>query len=173
MTKAFCLALLLGWLILAPQVVETANASASAQASNSSTNSVGSGSIKLTAVALSTSPNSGTSLALTYSSNRAYFYLKNFGTATLTGFSVTQTNTTSTLRYCIGQAFKTNSSTICADNSSAFLVGTGTSLPGKTFSTALPTGTAYAFCSARTNSGSNTISVSVSSSNVTPTVTSS
>ena len=174
MNKALCLALLLGWLILAPQIVETADASAAATASNAVTNSVGSGSFMLTAVAASTDTNTGTSLALAYSSNRAYFFLKNFGTETLNGFDITQSNANSTLRYCVGQAFKTSSTTQCQDNSTAILVGTAASLTGNLFTTALSAGSSYAFCSSRTGgSGANTVGVSVRSSNTTASVTNS
>lgn len=171
MKRVLSCVLLLGWLTGAPQVVSAAEASVAATASNSVPNSVSSGAIKLTAVFLSTSPNSGLPLNITsFTSNRAYFYLTNFGTVNLLGFDVAQSNSTSTLRYCAGQEFRANSSTKCLDNSNAISVGQGLSLPGNVFSTALAPNTSYVFCSTRTNMAANVVSVSVSPSNVTPSV---
>jgi hypothetical protein len=179
MKKSFCLVLLLGVLILAPSGAEAAVGLTLATASNASTNTVSTGTIKLTAVPLSTSANSEASLTLSYTGNRATFSLKNFGTETLNQFDITQTNPASTLQYCVGQDFKSNSSTRCADNSTAFVItlggahegNNGTSGVAITFSTPLPPGTSYTFCSSVSKSGPNTVSISVSSSYITPSVT--
>jgi hypothetical protein len=166
MKKALCFALLLGWLIVAPQVVERAAASASATASNSVTNTVSSGSFLLTAVQHSSDSNTGTGLALTMSGGQGFFYLKNFGTTSLKGFSLSQTRNSSTVRYCVGQEFKVGDATTCFDNTAAILVGSGTSIPGVIFATALSPGASYAFSSSFNGSAGNIVSVTVTAANI-------
>ncbi len=161
-----CFVLLLGGLLLAPQGVGAAHAAAGAQAQSSSSQAVVSATFILTAVTNSADPNSGRNLALSINSRRGFFYLKNFGTTSLTGFSMTQTRSNSTVRYCVGQEFRSGSATTCVDNSTAILVGTGISLTGRTFTTALPPGGFYAFSSSFTSGSTNTVSVSVSRSNI-------
>lgn len=169
MKKALCLTLLLGFLVLVPQAAEQAQAASNAIASNSAAHSVGSGTIKLTAVTLATGPDSGTFLTPVYNSKSAIFYLKNFGTKTLNGFSVTQTDSSSVLRYCVGQAFQPGSSTVCADGTNAVSAGTGTTTA--VFTTPLPPGMSYVFSSqVQSGNSSNRVDISVGPSNITSTI---
>ena len=168
MKKASSLLLLLGLVIMIVQGGVAAEAVTKAKATSSAQQSVTSATIKLTAIATSTGPNTGTSLALTVSNRQAFFYLKNFGTTTLNGFSLVQTRSTSTIRYCVGQEFRAGNPTTCADNSAAISLGSGTTLAGKTFATPLAPGAFYAFSSQFTSGSTNTISsVTVSHSNIT------
>jgi hypothetical protein len=173
MKKALSLPLLLGMIVMILQGGVAAEAFSSASSTNSAPQSVTSGSFILTAVNTATSANTKQALALTISSRRGFFFLKNFGSTTLNGFSLTQTRSTSTVRYCIGQEFKAGDPRTCFDNSAAILVGTGTSLTGRTFLAPLAPGAFYAFSSQFTSGSTNTVSVSVSRSNITPTATSS
>jgi hypothetical protein len=168
MKKAFSLLSLLGMItMMILQGGMAAEAVAKAQAVSSVTQSVGSATMKLTAIATSAGANTGTSLALTVSNRQAFFYLKNFGTMTLNGFSMTQTRSTATIRYCVGQEFRTGNPTTCFDNTAAILVGTGTAIGAKTFTVPLATGGFYAFSSISTSGSSNTVSVTVSRANIT------
>lgn len=171
MKKAFSLLLLLG--LITMMIVQggvAAVAVAQARAVSAVQQSVGSATMKLTAIATSAGANTGTSLALSVTNRQAFFYLKNFGTTTLNGFNVTQTRSTSTLRYCVGQNFKPGDAVTCVDNTAAIVVGRGSPLNGITFSTPLAPGAFYAFSSQFTSGSTNTISsVTVSRANITNT----
>lgn len=149
--------------------VTAISASQASLGAKSSQNQVFStGKIQLTAVSAANDSNSGTSLTLNMPSKRDFFFLKNFGTETLNGFTITQTLASSTLRYCVNQLFKSGSTTQCADNSSAISVGNGINPGHKVFTTPLTSGNSYQFSSTATGNGSNTISVSVSAIDYTP-----
>jgi hypothetical protein len=173
MKKALSLPLLLGMIVTVLQGGVAAEAFSSASSTNSAPQSVTSASFVLTAVNDPSNANSGKSLALSVSSRRGFFFLKNFGSTALTGFSMTQTRSTSTVRYCVGQVFRTGNATTCLDGTAAILIGTGTSLPNRTFTVPLAPGLSYAFSSSFTSGSTNTVSVSVSRSNITSTTTSS
>ncbi len=175
MKRALCLALLLGVSILAPQAAESAYGSSAAEATNTAAQDFGTGTIILTAVANATDSNTQKSLALSYNrANQAFFYVTNFGTETLNSFTLTQTNSASTIRYCVAPAgFKSNSTMLCTDNTNAILVGSGTSLLNKSLTPALPKTTTYAFSSTRANGSGDTVGIKVGPANITSSVTNS
>ena len=146
--------------------ISVGNASLGARSSQNQVFSTGK--IQLTAVSSANDLNSGTSLALNMPSKRDFFFLKNFGTETLNGFTISQTLASSTLRYCVNQLFKSGSTIICADNTNAFIVGNGLNLGHIHYSYPLVAGNSYQFSSTATTNGSNIISVSVSSNDYTP-----
>ena len=149
--------------------VSAISASQASLGAKSSQNQVFStGKIQLTAVSAANDSNSGTSLTLNMPSKRDYFFLKNFGTETLDGFTISQTLASSTLRYCVNQLFKSGSSILCADNSSAISIGNGLNIGHLYFAIPLAVGNSYQFSSTATGNGTNTISVSVSAIDYTP-----
>ncbi len=167
MKKVLSLLLLFGMIMAILQGGVAAEAASRAKASSAVQQSATTATFKLTAVRNSTDANTGTALALTVMNRQGFFYLKNFGTTPLNGFSMTQSRSTSTVRYCIGQNFKPGDATTCLNNTAAIVVGRGSPLNGVTFTTPLAPGAFYAFSSAFTTGSSNTVNVSVSRANIT------
>jgi len=168
MKKALSLLLLLGGIISVLHGGVAAEASTTATSANSARQSVGSGSFILTAVATAASVNTGTALVVTTVNNDGFFFLKNFGTEALNGLSMTQTEQASTIRYCLASDFVSGDPTKCADGSDAISFGSGKTISGKTLRTALAPGASYAFsCHLGPGNKTTTISVSVSSANIT------
>ena len=167
MKKALSLLLLFGGIISILQGGVAAEASTTASSTNSARQSVGTGSFILTAVATSSSSNTKAALVVTTVNSEGFFYLKNFGTEALSGLSMTQTVSASTIRYCIGTDFTAGDPTKCADGSNAISFGNGQTMTGKTLRTALAPGASYAFSCHLNSATTTTISVSVSSANLT------
>jgi hypothetical protein len=165
--KILSFALLLGLTLAVVLEGERAEASSSAQSTNATSQSVTSATFSLAAVAKSTDGNGGAALAVTITGQQGFFYLKNFGTTTLNGFSMTQVRPNSTVRYCVGQEFKAGDATTCFDNTAPILVGSSKTLPDTTFTSPLSPGSFYAFSCVVTGGGTNTFSVSVSRANIT------
>ena len=106
-------------------------------------------SFNVAAVTAAASPNpNSTPLSISIVKNSTYyFYLKNFGLSPVTGYSATL-SISSSLYYCVGQLFKSGQYNICADNSAAKSLNSGTAgttFTNMTLTTALPAGSSYEF----------------------------
>ena len=112
--------MVLGALLLAPQVTDLASGAVSAFAGNSQTQGISTATYLAAAVSATgtTNPKQSLQIATGGNTNPQYFYVKNFGTDALIGFGFTGTATSGTLTYkrCpVGTSFST--ATRCSDSS--------------------------------------------------------
>jgi hypothetical protein len=119
---------LLGALLLAPQVRDTAGASALARASNTATQMLSTGTYLAAAVTSTgaTNPLAAYSVTNGGNTNPQSFFIKNFGTAGLIGvsFSATTTNGSLTFTRCpVGTTFST--AKLCSDGSNVIPTAPG------------------------------------------------
>ena len=156
-------------LVVFSSIIAMSTSQASLGAKSNENQGFSTGSLQLAAVSTPLSANPGSSLTLAMPSKKDFFYIKNFGSKTLDGFTITQTLGSSTLRYCVNQSFKSGSTTQCSDNSSAVSVGNGINPGHKYFTVPLVVGNSYQFSATASGNGSNTISVTVSAIDYTPT----
>ena len=150
--------LALGALLLAPQASDLASAAVSAIAGNSQTQAISTATYLAAAVTTTGAANPKASLSsvMGNNTNPLYFYVKSFGTDTLTGFTFSGTTTSGSLTYkkCpIGTTF--TSATRCSDTS------TPTTATAGAVTAALTTGQ-YLPMSATPNRNSVTITISIS-----------
>ena len=90
-----------------------------ARAQNNSSQSFVTGTWDLTPVATSASPNTHSTFNLVATSSQiGTFALVNFGSLSVQSFTLTGSTSTA-LQYCKNQAFKSGSTTTCADNTAA------------------------------------------------------
>ena len=119
---------LLGALLLAPQVRDTAGAFALARASNSATQTLSSGTYLAAAVTSSGASNPLAAYSVTNggNTNPQSFFIKNFGTAALIGVSFTAATTTGSLSFTrcpVGTTFST--AKLCSDGSNVITTAQG------------------------------------------------
>ena len=127
-TRTALVGLALGALLLAPQASDLASAAASAFAGNSQTQSISTASYLAAPVSSTAASNPKQALQIQPGNSTAaqYFYVKSFGTDSLTGFTFSGTTTSGSLTYkkCpIGTTF--SSSTRCSDSSTPTTVTAG------------------------------------------------
>ena len=112
--------LVLGALVIAPQVTDLASASVSALAGNSQTQGISTSTYLAAAVTTTSAANPKQALQIQpgNTTSAQYFYVKSFGSSSLTGFTFSGSTTSGTLTYkkCpIGTTFST--ATKCSDAS--------------------------------------------------------
>lgn len=134
-----------------------------ARAQNNSSQSFVTGTWDLTPVATSASPNTHSTFNLVATSSQiGTFALVNFGSLSVQAFTLTGSTSTS-LRYCQNQAFRSGSSSTCADNSVA---GTVQLAGATTLSSALAPAGYLTISETSKRTVNDTISVAVSQSQI-------
>ena len=151
--------------LFSPGQVMQASASIQAIATNPATQRVESGTLKMGAVSVSSGLQTGTALSIT-SKKSDYFFVKNFGTLSLSSFSLTQT-LGETISYCRGLAFQSSPPKFdkCADGSNPTVVGSATSIANFVLASPLAPGQSHQFAITTTSNLNNQISISVNHAN--------
>ena len=148
---------------LAVLPVAPALARAAARAANSVAQSFSTGTIRLAPLLNSTDPLAAAPGAINVRQRNRYFYIKNFGTATLASFTLTQSGTPAQINYCRGQLFRSGPSsyTRCADGSTALSLGNTATIVSPAFSPPLAVSEVLNLAAVKSATQNNNISVSV------------
>lgn len=120
-----------------------------------------SGTFLAAAVPLASSINPLGPINLTLTAHDDYFVIKNFGTESVWRLSVTQTLSSVTLRYCVGQGFKKGDPKHCADSSAPVTLGVGLSIPDVVLTSPIAAGAALNFSAASVGPGTDVLNVLV------------
>lgn len=159
--------------LFSPGQVMQASASIQAIATNPATQRVESGTLKMGAVSASSGLQTGTALSINSRSNgnkRSDFYVKNFGTLSLSSFSLTQING-EIVYYCRSLGFQTSPPKLdaCADGNPVTqiptVVGSPNSISNFVLASTLAPGQSHQFAIGTTKNFDNSISISVTNAN--------
>lgn len=151
--------------LFSPGQVMQASAAIQAIATNPATQRVDSGTLKMGAVSVSSGLQTGTALIISTKKND-YFFIKNFGTVTLSSFSLTQANG-ETIYYCRGLAFQSSPPkyTTCADGSLAQVVGSANSISNFALASPLAPGQSHQFAITTVLNVDNPVNILVTAAN--------